>query len=190
MSETITIRTAKLSDAGQLLKIYAPYVLDTAVTFEYHVPSLEEFTQRMQNTLTQYPYLVALINGQIIGYSYADSFKSRAAYHWSVETSIYVDMHCRGKGVGTKLYLALESLLKKQNICNLCACIAFPNPDSIAFHEVFGYKLCAHFHKSGYKNGIWHDMVWMEKTLCEHTEHPPDFIPFPQLPDVCFSVTP
>ncbi|MBQ8592146.1 MAG: N-acetyltransferase [Lachnospiraceae bacterium] len=184
MSELVTIRHATLADAKRILEIYTPYILNTAITFEYKVPALEEFTVRMQNTLARYPYLVALINEQIVGYAYASSFKSRAAYDWSVETSIYVDKQYKGIGIGTKLYLALESLLKKQNICNLCACIAYPNPESISFHESFGYTTCAHFHKSGYKQNTWYDMIWMEKTLCEHTEHPPEFIPFPKLTDI------
>lgn len=184
MSETITIRLATLADAPRILEIYTPYILNTAITFEYNVPSLEEFTTRMQNTLARYPYLVALMDGQVIGYAYASPFKSRAAYDWSVETSIYVDNQYKGKSIGTRLYLALESLLKKQNICNLCACIAYPNPESISFHEAFGYITCAHFHKSGYKQGVWYDMIWMEKTLCEHAEQPPEFIPFPELTDI------
>ena len=183
MSENITIRSATISDAERILEIYTPYILHTAITFEYSVPSLVEFTARMQNILGRYPYLVALMDGQIIGYAYASPFKSRAAYDWSVETSIYIDQFHKGNGIGSKLYLALESLLKRQNICNLCACIAYPNPESIAFHKVFGYETCAHFHKSGYKQGIWYDMIWMEKTLCEHSNEPAEFIPISELTD-------
>lgn len=177
----LTIRYATTKDAKDLLEIYAPYVTNTAITFEYIIPSLEEFTDRMDGILKKYPYLVAILDGEICGYAYASPFKVRAAYAWSVETSIYVKEGCHGKGIGKALYEALEKDLRRQNVCNLCACIAYPNPESIAFHTYFGYETVAHFHKSGYKSGRWYDMIWMEKTLCEHEEPPKPFIPFPEL---------
>lgn len=175
------IRTAAPRDAEPLLDIYAPYVTHTAVTFEYAVPTLSEFESRIRHTLEKYPYLTAEENGVLLGYAYASAFKGRAAYDWSVETSIYVREGQSGKGIGTALYRALEESLRRQHICNLCACIAWPNPASIAFHERFGYKTAAHFHNSGFKDGQWYDMIWMEKELCAHTVPPLPFIPFPQL---------
>lgn len=177
----ITIRTATPEDAPALLSIYALYVEQTVITFEYEVPTPEDFKNRIENTLTRYPYLVAEKDGAICGYAYASAFKSRAAYNWSVETSIYVKKDIHHSGVGAALYRALEQYLTRQNVCNLCACIAYPNPPSVAFHEKFGYKTVAHFHKSGYKSGQWVDMIWMEKTLCPHSTPPKDFIPFPEL---------
>lgn len=177
----MNIRIANLQDAPKLLEIYAPYVENTAVTFEYSVPTLEEFTARMKNILEKYPYLVAEENGEIIGYTYASAFKARAAYAWSVETSIYVKEGAHRHGIGQALYNALEEILRKQHVCNLCACIAYPNPESIAFHEKFGYVNVAHFHASGYKNGVWYDMIWMEKELCAHSIPPLPFLPFPEL---------
>ncbi|MCM1190248.1 MAG: GNAT family N-acetyltransferase [bacterium] len=177
----MNIRIAAADDAAELVQIYAPYVENTPVTFEYLVPSAEEFKARILHTLEKYPYLVAEENGVISGYAYASAFKSRAAYDWSVETSIYVREGSERLGIGRLLYSALEELLKKQHICNLCACIAWPNPSSIAFHESFGYKTVAHFHASGFKQGVWYDMIWMEKELCPHTASPLPFIPFPEL---------
>ncbi len=179
----MNIRIATLGDAPNLLKIYAPYVEHTAITFEYSVPTLEEFTARMQNTLQKYPYLVAEEDGKLLGYAYASAFKTRAAYDWSVETSIYVKKDTHRRGIGKALYTALEHMLARQHICNLCACIAYPNPESIAFHERFGYRTVAHFHASGYKQGVWYDMIWMEKELCPHTIPPLPFIPFPNVTD-------
>lgn len=175
------IRLATLKDAPALQKIYAPYVEQTPITFEYEVPTEEEFANRMANILPNYPYLLAEEKGEILGYAYASAFKARAAYAWSVETSIYVKTGVHKQGVGTALYRELERLLAKQNICNLCACIAYPNPPSIAFHERFGYKTIAHFTRSGYKQNAWHDMIWMEKELCPHAIPPLPFIPFSQL---------
>lgn len=82
---------------------------------------------------------------------------------------------------GSLLYEKLEEYLTAQHVCNVCACITYPNPPSIAFHEKHGYKTVAHFHASGYKQDAWHDMIWMEKTLCPHTIPPRPFIPFPEL---------
>jgi GNAT superfamily N-acetyltransferase len=121
------------------------------------------------------------LDGEPAGYAYASAFKSRAAYDWSVETSIYVSRDLRSSGVGSLLYEKLEEYLTAQHVCNVCACITYPNPPSIAFHEKHGYKTVAHFHASGYKQDAWHDMIWMEKTLCPHTIPPRPFIPFPEL---------
>ena len=178
---TPRIRLATVEDAAQLVSIYAPYVENTAITFEYVVPSAEEFAERIRHTLTHYPYLVAELDGEPVGYAYASAFKGRAAYDWSVETSIYVKQDLRSKGVGSLLYQYLEDNLAKQHVCNVCACITYPNPASISFHEKHGYQTAAHFHASGYKQGQWHDMIWMEKTLCPHTVPPQPFIPFPEL---------
>ena len=171
----ILIRTATLADASELLKIYTPYVIGTAVSFEYEVPTVEEFKKRIKNTLQKYPYLVAEQNGEILGYAYASSFHTRAAYAWSVETSIYVRQDRKKLGIGRLLYAELERLLKQQNILNLYACIAYPEKedeyltkDSVRFHEHLGFKLIGEFHKCGYKFKRWYNIVWMEKHIGEH----------------------
>ena len=181
MNQNFVIRRATEADASELLTIYAPYVTDTVITFEYTVPSVEEFPGRIKHTLSKYPYLVAVDDGVIVGYAYVSPFKGRAAYDWAVETSIYLKKDCKGKGLGTKLYLALEDVLKRQHILNLNACISYPNPESIGFHERFGYKTVAHFTQCGYKFAKWHDMIWMEKMIGEHTVNPEPVIPFPNL---------
>ena len=181
MHSTLTIRPAVEADAPQLLAIYAPYVLHTAVTFEYDVPSLHEFTARIRNTLKRYPYLVAESDGEILGYAYASAFKERGAYDWAVETSIYVREDTHGQGVGRTLYQALEDTLRRQHILNVNACIAYPNPASVAFHERLGYKTVAHFTNCGFKQGQWYDMIWMEKMLADHPSQPQPVIPFPEL---------
>ena len=120
------IRVATPQDAGALLAIYAPYVTDTAITFEYEVPSLTEFRERIRHTLERYPYLVMEQDGEILGYAYAGPFKERAAYDWAVETTIYVKQGMKKQGIGRKLYQALEDILIRQNILNLNACIGYP----------------------------------------------------------------
>lgn len=175
------IRMAKPEDAEALLKIYAFYVENTVITFEYEVPSVQEFETRIRTTLQRYPYLVAETEKGIIGYAYAGAFHPRAAYGWAVETSIYIKEEVREKGVGSRLYGTLESILEKQNISNVNACITYPNPASIAFHEKFGYKKVAHFTKCGYKLGRWYDMIWMEKMIGEHENPPKEVIPIQRL---------
>lgn len=169
------IRPATPNDAATLLDIYAPYVTDTAITFEYEVPTLEEFRQRIEHISRKYPYLVAEEDGDIVGYAYANTFKERDAYQWAVETSIYVDKHKKRKGIGRKLHDALEATLKQRGILNLNACISYTEQedgfltnDSVHFHERMGYQKVAHFHQCGKKFGKWYDMIWMEKIIGEH----------------------
>ena len=123
----LRIRTARLSDAPALLKIYAPYVEKTAITFECTVLDIDEFAARLRATLRRYPYLVAERGGEIVGYAYAGSFGSRAAYDWAVEMSIYLREDQRHRGTGKRLYAALEAVLRAQNIQNLYACIGCPD---------------------------------------------------------------
>ena len=177
----LTIRPANLADAQAIQVIYAPYVEKTAITFEYLVPSKEEFRSRIAHTLERYPYLAAIKGEKPLGYAYVSPFKERAAYSWAVETSIYISEDARGLGLGSQLYKVLEYILKQQNIINLNACITYPNPASIAFHEHFGYKTVAHFTKCGYKLDRWQDMIWMEKMLSEHPEKPQPVIPVTKL---------
>lgn len=169
------IRIAKTDDAEALLAIYTPYVEKTAITFEYDAPSIDEFRNRIIAVSAKYPWLVAVDNGNIVGYAYASAFKERAAYQWSVETSIYVDKDRKRSGIGRLLHDALEKALKRQGVLNMNACIAYCEPedefltlDSVRFHERLGYSLVAHFHKCGKKFNRWYDMVWMEKLIGEH----------------------
>lgn len=182
------IRKASINDVPALLEIYAPYVRETAISFEYEVPTAEEFAGRIETISRRYPYLVLEDeDGTIAGYAYASAFKGRAAYDWSVETTIYIRKEMHGKGYGKILYQELERCLKAQNILNANACIAYAREDndhltnsSMYFHEKMGYTMVGTFHSSGYKFGQWYDMIWMEKMLGEHTGKVNPFIPFPE----------
>ena len=164
----MNIRLAAPSDAATLLAIYAPYVENTAITFEYEVPTIEGFATRIEKTLEKYPYLVAEEDGLILGYAYASTYYARAAYDWAVELSVYVSQDARGKGVGSKLYDALEEMLEQMGYMHFLACISLPNEDSIAFHTKRGYQQVAHFPKIGYKFERWHDIVWLQRSLGKH----------------------
>lgn len=178
-NNAIAIRVAKPEDAKALLAIYAYYVKNTAVTFEYEVPSLEEFAGRIKNTLKKYPYFVAEIDGEIVGYAYAGEFHARAAYQWSAEVSIYIKENARGRGIGAALYAKLESTLKEMGVLNVNACIAYSQAEdeyltkaSESFHAHAGYVKAAEFHQCGFKFNRWYGMIWMEKMLGEHTKKP------------------
>ena len=160
----LTIRPVSLSDAQAIQAIYAPYVEKTAITFEYEVPSVQEFEKRISKTIEKYPYLVAEENGQVLGYAYASNYYARTAYDWTTELSIYLH-DARGRGLGSQLYDALEKELEKRGYLRFLACIAVPNEASISMHEKRGYVQVAHFPKIGYKFNKWHDIVWMQKTI-------------------------
>ena len=169
----IKIRDAKIDDAANILKIYAYYVENTAITFEITVPTLENFRSRIKNTLEEkYPYIVAEIDKKIVGYAYAGHFVGREAYKYSVELSIYLDKDFRGRGIGKKLYSELENRLQTAEIKNLYACIGYPEIEdeyltfaSVKFHERFGFKICGKFTECGRKFNRLYSMVWMEKIL-------------------------
>ena len=176
----IKIEAVTIDDAEELLSIYAPYVENTAISFEYEVPSLEEFKDRIKKISRNLPYIKAVDNGKIIGYAYATQFKERRAYDWSVEVTIYIKKNYRKKGIGKMLYEALELSLKDIGILNMNACIAIPkeidkhlNYDSYNFHKKMGFTLVGTFHNSGFKFNTWYDMIWMEKIIGIHKDDQP-----------------
>lgn len=184
----VIIRAASPGDAEKLLEIYRPYVEKTAITFEYEVPSVEEFQGRIVRTLRRYPYLVAEAGGQILGYAYTGPFVGRAAYDWAAEVSIYLREDCRGMGLGKRLYAAIEEISRAQHITNLNACIGTVEMEdehltnnSAQFHGHMGYRMVGEFQKCGYKFGRWYNMVWMEKIIGEHLPSPEAVVPFPEV---------
>lgn len=182
------IRAATEEDAGRLLEIYGYYIENTAITYEYTVPTEEAFRLRIQNTLKAFPYLVMEEAGQILGYAYAGRFHPRKSFDWAAEGSVYLAEDARGKGIGPKLYEALEECLKLQGFVKLYASIAYPpredqylTKNSVQFHSHMGYKQVAHFSGCAYKFGNWYDLVWMEKQLQELPEQPQPVKTFDQI---------
>ncbi|MGI6535833.1 MAG: GNAT family N-acetyltransferase [Eggerthellaceae bacterium] len=190
----ISLRAATAADAPRIRAIYEPYVRETAITFEYTVPDVREFADRISRTRETYPYLVAEDpgTGKMLGYAYAGPFSARRAYDWAVETSIYVRRDVRGKGTGRALYAALERVLRAQGFVAMYACIAYP-PDgvedvyltgaSVAFHEHLGFHVAGTFRRCACKFGRWYDMVWMERSIAPRVPQQPDAVPFPQMAD-------
>ncbi len=188
MQNTARIRVVTPEDAPQLLEIYRPYVEHTAVSFEWDVPTEEEFQARIQKTLQKYPYFAAEDRGELLGYAYLGPFVGRRAYEYAAETTIYLRRECRKMGLGRQLYTALEETARAQNLCSLCACIGVPEQedeyltlDSVRFHEHMGYRMVGTFSRCGYKFGRWYGMAWMEKIIAPHLSPAPDRIDFPDL---------
>ncbi|MGY4104176.1 N-acetyltransferase family protein [Ignavigranum ruoffiae] len=164
MSE-LFIRTAQKSDAAAILEIYQPYVSQSTVTFETVTPSLAEIEHRILHTLTNYPYLVGEIDGQIIGYAYARRFRERQAYASTAEMSLYLDRTIRGKGYGQLLLSALENALQDRGISNLISIVEASNYGSLKFHEKNGFIRSGFLARVGYKFDQWLDIHILSKAL-------------------------
>ena len=160
-----TIRRAAERDAAALLDIYAPYIRDTVITFEYDVPTAEEFAARIGETAALHPYLVCERDGRPVGYAYAHRIRERAAYDWAAELSIYLAPEAQGQGVGTALYQCLTDLLVLQQMRVLYGCVTLPNGKSQKLHEKLGFSLVGVWHGSGWKRNGWHDVGWFEKRI-------------------------
>ncbi len=172
MSENRTIRLATEADAEAMLAIYAPVVLETAISFELEPPSVEEFRSRIRSTLERTPWLVCEIDGAVAGYAYAGPFKARAAYQWSVEVTVYVSADYRRLGVGSAVYTSLFDCLRLQGFKNAHGGIALPNPGSVGLHESMGFFHTGTYRNVGYKLGAWHDVGWWQLELSSPTGAP------------------
>lgn len=175
------IRFAAPSDAGAMLEIYAPYVLNTAITFEYDVPTEAEFRGRVEKITEKYPWIVYEEEGKILGYAYAGPDRTRAAYQWTVESSLYVAAEERDRGIGSALYDVLFDILTKQNFCICYAVITADNEFSVKMHGKYGFREAGFLKNSGYKLGAWHSVVTLEKQLNEPLVPPKPVVPIGEL---------
>ena len=176
------IRFARAEDCPALLDIYAQYI-HTPITFEYELPSAAEFARRISSTLADgYPYLVCQDGDEVLGYAYAHRLGERAAYQWNAELSIYLSSRAAGRGLGTALYLTLMDLLRLQGVKTVCGIVTRPNPASEGLHRALGFRLTGVREKAGYKNGTWHDVMWLEKPLGTYGPQPSPVLPVGQLP--------
>jgi phosphinothricin acetyltransferase len=171
-----TIRLAERTDVPGILEIYSPFILETAVTFEETVPDEESFWKRIQEIMTELPFLVCEIDGRIAGYAYASAYRSRASYRWTKEVSVYVHPDFHRRRVAQALYTSLNEMVRYQGIADLLAIITIPNESSVAFHEQFGYRKCGEFLKVGYKLGQWQNVGWFELFLQDEAQSPKDRI--------------
>ena len=170
--DDLVFRFATENDAEKILEIYKPYVENTTITFEYNVPTIEEFRERIREILKDYPYIVCEYGNEIVGYAYAHRIWSRAAYQWDAELSIYTNEKYAGNGIGKKLYGILLEILKLQNVVNVYGLVTYPNKSSEKLHKYFGFKKVAFFENVGFKFGKWIAVTWFEKTINPYFENP------------------
>lgn len=174
------LRTARLQDASAILDIYAPYIENTTITFEYAVPTEAEFQKRIENIMTAYPYYVCEDKGEVIGYAYGCRFSERAAYNWDMELSVYIKDGFKGKGIASALYGALIETGEYMGVRNFYARITAPNLPSENLHRRFGFVLEGTLKKSGFKHSVWKDVLYYTKHI-KGDEPPAPLIPFPEL---------
>lgn len=162
---TVAVRVATPDDAADVAAIYAPIVRDTVISFEYDEVTPRQMRQRIVMALERHPWLVAHADDTLVGYAYADSHRSRAAYAWSADVSVYLAPHARRQGVGRTLYTALLDLLRAQGYANAFAGVALPNPASVALHRSVGFTPIGVYRSVGWKFGAWHDVGWWQRGL-------------------------
>jgi len=162
----MNIRTATLADAEVVAAIYGPVVRHTTISFETEPPDAAEMRARIEKTLASLPWLVAEdAAGVVCGYIYASKHRERAAYQWSVDTTVYVREDMRGQGVGRALYERLLPLLAGLGYFQAFAGIALPNAGSVGLHEAVGFEALGVYRNVGFKHGAWHDVGWWQKSL-------------------------
>ena len=170
------IRFAEINDSESILKIYSYYITNTSVTFEYTVPTIEEIRSKIEESKSNYPYLVCEFCNQVIGYAYANRAKEWSACNWNVELFVYIDKKYIHKGVDKSLYACILEILNHQNVKNVYSIVTTPNNSSIKLHEFFGFKKLGFYPNCGYKLGKWHDITIMGRNLDNYKDSPKSFI--------------
>lgn len=176
-----TIRVATREDSSAILEVYAPYI-PTPITFEEVLPTQDEFQTRVDNVQKMYPFLVAEIDGEVVGYAYASQFRVREAYRWNAELSVYLSPVAQGQGLGKKLYSTIIELAKLQGIKVVFGIVTSPNGVSKRLHDSLGFHLMARQKNAGFTCGEWHDISWYAKYLTDVFEDiPVSPKPFPEV---------
>lgn len=171
------IRPVRAHDAAGIAEVYAPFVRDTAITFDLTAPDAAEFSRRIGSVTRNYPWLVCADGETILGYAYADLFRARAAYRWVTETTVYVRAGAERQGIGRALYAALLDELTRQGFVAAIGCIALPNAASVAHHEEMGFVHTGTMPGIGHKFGAWHDVGFWQRNLAPPSESPPEPLP-------------
>lgn len=157
------IRSAAAQDAAAVAAIYDWYAQHTAITFAAQGPTSAEFAARMADT--RYPFFVAEEQGSIAGFIYAAPWRTKEAYRWGVELTVYLAPGHEGRGAGSLLMARCLETLTAQGYLAAYSCVTLPNPRSIGLHRRFGFEETGIFRRAGWKLGQWHDVVWLAKQL-------------------------
>ncbi|WP_229117264.1 GNAT family N-acetyltransferase [Enemella dayhoffiae] len=163
----LNIRDARASDAAAIAATYAPYTTETAITFEDRPCPPQEMAERIAAAQQAHAFLVAELDGQILGHAYAGPFRGRFAWQWSTEVSVYLRRGLRRAGAGKALYAALLQRLTERGYVVAIASIALPNEASIGLHRHFGFTDLGVAEMAGWKLGRWHDVLFLQKRLTE-----------------------
>lgn len=164
-SEGLTVRDASERDAEACAAIYAPYVTNTAITFETEPPPPAEMAGRISAALRTHAWLVLEDDGRVVGYAYGGPFKSRPAYRWSCEVSVYMEPGRRRTGGGRALYSALFARLAERGYRTAVAGMTLPNEASAGLHRAMGFEPVGTYRRIGWKHGAWHDVAWTQRPL-------------------------
>jgi L-amino acid N-acyltransferase YncA len=168
------VRDASERDAAACAAIYAPYVTDTAITFESDPPSAADMAVRIGTALRTHAWVVLEDEGRVVGYAYGGRFQSRAAYRWACEVSVYVEPGRRRTGSGRRLYEALFRRLAGRGFRVAAAGMTLPNDASVGLHRALGFEPVGTYRGIGFKHGSWHDVAWTQRTLADGQDPPPD----------------
>jgi phosphinothricin acetyltransferase len=168
----MTIRTALREDAEACAAIYRPHVEASATSFEERPPGVGEMSERIEETMARYPWLIAERDGQVCGFAYGSAHRSRTAYRWAVDVAVYVADGHRGRGVGRALYEELLRRLRGQGFHVACAGITLPNEASVALHESLGFVPVGVYRRIGWKDGAWRDVGWWQLELRPPEDRP------------------
>jgi phosphinothricin acetyltransferase len=168
------IRDATPEDAPACRELYAPYVRDTAVSFETEPPTVEEMRQRIADAQRNHAWLVLEDDGRVAGYAYGGPFMSRPAYRWACTVSVYLEPGRRRTGAGRALYEALFERLAGRGLREALAGIALPNEASVGLHRALGFEDVGTYRRVGWKLGRWHDVAWVQRPLTSGSGPPPE----------------
>jgi len=171
--DSIRLRLAEATDAAQIAAIYAPFCLETAVSFETSAPDEATMRERISNVSQRYPWLLAVTKmGDVLGYAYAGKHRERAAYRWSVDFTVYLAPTAKRRGIGTALYRALTQICQCLGYYRAFAGITLPNEASVALHEKVGFRPIGIYGQVGFKLGKWHDVGWWSLDLAPQRDSP------------------
>lgn len=173
----LKLRLANKEDLNAMLDIYAYYVRETVVSFEYAPPEPAEFARRFETYAAVFPWLVCEADGAVLGYAYAHRFHDRAAYDWSAECTVYVKNGCQRRGIGRALYTCLLDILRLQGYCMAVSVISVPNESSEALHTHFGFIKAGVIENAGYKKGAWRSAAWYALALSDYPGEPAPPLP-------------
>jgi L-amino acid N-acyltransferase YncA len=177
----IRVRLATVDDAAACAAIYTPYVTDTAVSFELSPPDADEMRGRITRTIERTPWVVVELDGVVRGYAYGTRHQDRAAYDWTMETTVYVDRAYTRRGIGRVAMEALLAILRLQGAHLVVAGVTPPNPGSVGLHEALGFARIGRFEAIGWKQGRWHGVEWFGLELGPRGSHPAPLVPLPRL---------